>query len=164
MNATPRPTEPDTVGEAPFRPDVLAPEGQATSAGVDLATVAVGASAGGVEALQRLFAAMPADTGCAFVVLLHLAPDQPSHLVTVLERATTMPVCEAASGLALEPNHLYVLPPGAALGISGGRLELQALKPGSRPQVIDRFLERLNRGEKVEPAEISAGLGELAAT
>ena len=143
MTATPPPTAPDTVGEAPFLPDVLALEAETASVEVDLVTVAIGASAGGVEALQRLFAAMPADSGCAFVVLLHLAPDQPSQLVSVLSRSTTMTVSEAATGVALEQNHVYVLPPGAALGLRGGQLELQTLKPGSRPQVIDRFLTAL---------------------
>jgi two-component system, chemotaxis family, CheB/CheR fusion protein len=98
MDATDNDSEPAAERRGVFLPDVQEPERAGGTAEGGFATVAVGASAGGVEALQRLFASLPPDSGCAFVVLLHLAPDLPSQLVPVLARVTAMPVHTAESG------------------------------------------------------------------
>src|SRR3954447_8263380 len=74
-------------------------------------TIAVGASAGGVDALKRLFAAMPGDTGCAFLVMMHLAPDRESMLAPLLARVTSMPVEPIENGGEILPGHVYVAPP-----------------------------------------------------
>src|SRR4051812_6037516 len=85
-------------------------EASASSGQLPFFTIAIGASAGGVEALMRLFALMPLDTGCAFVVALHLPPDRESMLVPLLARATKLPVAVATQDAPLEPDHVYVAP------------------------------------------------------
>jgi two-component system CheB/CheR fusion protein len=87
--------------------------------------VGVGASAGGLDAFSRLLAALPVDLGMAYVLVQHLVAGHPSALVEILSRATKMTVLEVEDEPAVEPNHVYVIPPGRSLVISRGRLELQ---------------------------------------
>lgn len=104
-------------------------------------TVAIGASAGGVEAIERFFDRMPADTGLAFVVVQHLSPDFKSLMDEILRRHTAMPVNVAADGMLVVPNTVYVNPPGKQLGLNHGRLttvERDVGTAGVRP--IDAFL------------------------
>ena len=87
--------------------------------------VGIGASAGGLEALQGLFAAIPPDSGNAFVVITHLAPGRDSALTEILSRATPLPVSEASDGAAVRPDHVYVMPPGALMTIRDGSLRVR---------------------------------------
>jgi len=87
--------------------------------------VGIGASAGGIEALTRLFEAMPADSGMAFVIILHLDPTRESQLAHLLGQHTEMPVAEIADGMAIEPNHVYVIAPDSSLTVERGRLRLK---------------------------------------
>ena len=73
--------------------------------------VAIGASAGGIEAFQQLLGNLPGKTGMAFVLVQHLNPLQESRLSELLSRATAMPVLEATHDMPLEPNHVYIIPP-----------------------------------------------------
>lgn len=73
--------------------------------------VGIGASAGGLEALQGLFGAMPADSGMAFVVVTHLAPGRKSAMAEILARATRMPVSDAQDGTVVQPDDVYLIPP-----------------------------------------------------
>src|ERR1700741_4999646 len=91
----------------------------------DHATVGIGASAGGVEALQQFFKSVPVDNGIAFVVVTHLSPERKSMLSENLGRATSMPVVDAADGAIVEAEHVYVMPPSAILTIRDGRLQLR---------------------------------------
>ncbi|NBB72733.1 MAG: PAS domain S-box protein [Bacteroidetes bacterium] len=113
--------------------------------------VALGASAGGVQALEAFFDALPADTGMAFVVLMHLSPDHGSNLAEILQHHTPLTVKRIEDGMAPAPNTVYVLPPKAELGLSGGRLQLKAGPPPHEQRtVIDVFLRALvaDRGEE----------------
>jgi two-component system, chemotaxis family, CheB/CheR fusion protein len=104
-------------------------------------TVAVGASAGGLEALSRFFAATPADSGCAYVVMIHLAPDRESMLVPLLQRVTVTPVRAAVDGAALQPDHIYVGPPGCYFELHGGCIALHpVVERPPRPTSIDRLM------------------------
>ena len=84
--------------------------------------IGIGASAGGIQAFQSFFANMPADSGFAFVVMLHLPADRKSILPELLGRWTTMPVSEATDGCALQANCVYVPPPGIVVTFRDGRL------------------------------------------
>src|SRR5688572_14334025 len=86
--------------------------------------VGIGASAGGLEAFTQLLGLLPDDTGMAFVLIQHLDPTRASFLVEALGRATSMPVVQAEAGAPVEPNHVYVIPPNADVGIEGGKLTL----------------------------------------
>jgi two-component system, chemotaxis family, CheB/CheR fusion protein len=86
--------------------------------------VAIGASAGGIEALSDLMSHLPVDTGMAFVLVQHLDPKHHSILTELLARKTAMRVAEVSDGMQVEPNHVYVIPPNATMSISGHTLHL----------------------------------------
>jgi two-component system CheB/CheR fusion protein len=93
-------------------------------AGGGVCVVGIGASAGGLDACQRLLAAMSHPSGMAFILIQHLDPTHESLMVELLSKATTMPVCQATDGMVLENDHLYVIPPGAYLSFRAGALHL----------------------------------------
>jgi two-component system chemotaxis response regulator CheB len=80
--------------------------------------VAMVASAGGIQALQRVLSSLDAELEAAVIVLLHLQPARPSLLAQILARSTTMPVGEALDGETLRPGTVYVAPPDAHLEIT----------------------------------------------
>jgi two-component system CheB/CheR fusion protein len=110
----------------------------------DLHVVGIGASAGGLEALERLFKAMPTRSGLAFVVLQHLSPDFKSLMDELLARHTSLPIRRAEDGMIVEPNHVYLLPPKKGMIISGGRLLLTDKDPDQDLSLpIDHFFRSL---------------------
>ncbi len=86
--------------------------------------VGIGASAGGLEAVSQLLANLPDNTGMAFVVVQHLDPRHESRLPELLARTTRMQVREAANGLAVEADHVYVIPPNTKMALAGGILHV----------------------------------------
>ncbi|WP_439111603.1 chemotaxis protein CheB [Lentibacter sp.] len=100
--------------------------------------VGVGASAGGLDALKAFARATAPQTGAAYVVLQHLPPNQPSSLSELLQAETSLPVRAAADGDTLQPNHLYVVPPGTVATLEGDTLRLsQYSKPEERQHPLD---------------------------
>ena len=95
----------------------------------DVPVVAIGASAGGLESLERFFSNLPADTGMAFVVLQHLSPDFKSLMDELLARRTRMPVRHAADDTPLEPDPVYLLPPMKEMVVRDRRLFLSDKDP-----------------------------------
>ena len=89
--------------------------------------VGIGASAGGIEAFRGFFENMPADSGLSFVVVLHLPVDRKSILPEILSRWTSMRVAEATDGCPVEPNCVYVPPPGVVVTFQNLRLHLHPL-------------------------------------
>ena len=90
----------------------------------DFLVVGLGASAGGLDALYKLFDALLPDTGMAFILIQHLDPTHSSMMVGLLAGHTAMPVLEAADGMPIEPDRVYIIPPGAYLSIRNGALRL----------------------------------------
>ena len=86
--------------------------------------VGIGASAGGLEALEQFFTNMPEDNGMAFVVIQHLDPTHAGIMPELLQRITTMKVFQATDRLKVKPNHVYVIPPNKSLSILNGALYL----------------------------------------
>ncbi len=121
MNEAPAPV-PDLAANNARLHDALAPEDTGTAERLPFFSVAIGASAGGVEALVRLFKQLDAHTGCTYLVVMHLAPDRESQLAPLLGRVTAMPVLEAGEGMVLEPDHVYVIPPACYIEVRRGRL------------------------------------------
>ncbi len=106
--------------------------------------VAIGGSAGGLEAFRQLFAHLPADTGLAFIVIQHLDPERPSMLASVLASDIRMPVVEVAEGMRIEPNRVYVIPSDADLSIRSGVLGLvPRQQTGKLHLPIDSFFRAL---------------------
>src|SRR5262247_680707 len=86
--------------------------------------VGIGASAGGLEAFRQLLEHLPTDTGMAFVLVQHLDPAHESILTELLSKATPMPVSEVVEGMAVAPDHVYVIPRNANMAIAQGILRL----------------------------------------
>jgi two-component system CheB/CheR fusion protein len=106
--------------------------------------VGIGASAGGIEALEGLFRDMPDDVGMAFVVVAHLAPGRESALAEILGRSTSLPVQEAVDGEAVEAGHVYVIPPDTLVSMQQGRLQVRKANPAKRERnPVDVFLGSL---------------------
>ncbi|MBD2145500.1 chemotaxis protein CheB [Sphaerospermopsis sp. FACHB-1194] len=102
--------------------------------------VGIGASAGGLEAFTQLLSHLPTDTGMGFVLVQHLNPQQKSMLTEILSRTTQIPVTEVQEGMTVEPNHIYVIPPGATMTINQGVLKLQPReKTYQQPMTVDSF-------------------------
>lgn len=106
--------------------------------------VAIGGSAGGLEAFERFFAGIPPNTGMAFVVIQHLDPAHETLMPELLQRSIAMPVREIEDGMVVEPDSIYVIPSNADLSISDGRLHLSkpAQAHGHRLP-IDTFFQSL---------------------
>src|ERR1700712_4677761 len=104
----------------------LGNDGQAAveSSDASVLVVGIGASAGGIEALSGFFDAMPVDSGCAFVVVLHLDPNRESELAHILSVHTTMPVLQVEDGMRIAPDHVYVIAPDSNLRVRDGLLHL----------------------------------------
>jgi two-component system CheB/CheR fusion protein len=94
--------------------------------------VGVGASAGGIEAVRSFLSEIPADTGMAYVVVLHLAPGHKSLLSEILARSTPLPVVEAADGAPVKPDHVLVIPPNRDIAVSGGKVRLSPRPSSAR--------------------------------
>ena len=102
------------------------------------------ASAGGLDAFKKFFVAMPPDSGIAFVLIPHLAPNHASLMVELLSRQTSMPVIEAAEGVSVEADHVYIIPPNKNMTIAGGVLRLTGpVEQATWKTSIDVFLVSL---------------------
>ncbi|MEO8362464.1 MAG: chemotaxis protein CheB, partial [Vicinamibacteria bacterium] len=105
--------------------------------------VGVGASAGGLEAFTQLLKALPPDPGIALVLVQHLAPSHPSSLAEILSRACALPVTEVQGKTPVEPNHVYVIPPGRGMVIAKSALHLLPREEGTLHRPIDQFFRSL---------------------
>ncbi len=130
----PVPDQPDTAPSSPFM------------------YVGIGASAGGLEAIDAFFSGMAPDSGLAFVVVQHLSPDYKSLMVEILTKKTAMPVHRAEDGMEVLADNVYLIPPKTQLTIFKGRLFLheQEHVKGVLNLPIDVFLHSLaeDQGEK----------------
>jgi two-component system CheB/CheR fusion protein len=106
--------------------------------------VGIGASAGGLPALQTLFENMPAVSDMAFVVILHLSPRHPSSAAEILQRTTRMPVVQVTSKVQIERGHVYVIAPNVHLSMVDGLLLVDELeRPRGQHVAIDLFFRTL---------------------
>jgi two-component system, chemotaxis family, CheB/CheR fusion protein len=109
-----------------------------------LVTVGIGASAGGVQALQAFFDAIPQNTGAAFVVVVHLDPQSRSDLPAILAARTSMPVTQVGKPEQLRPNHVYVIPPDRRLRMSDHEISTAEFdEPRGQRAPIDLFFRSL---------------------
>jgi two-component system, chemotaxis family, CheB/CheR fusion protein len=135
--------EQDNAGTRVKNGDRKGPEGlPAEPDASPLAIVAIGASAGGLEAMEQFFTHMPGESGMAFVVVQHQDPEQASLLPEILRRYTDMPVVEIGDGGAKAmPNTVYARPSNSDIVIMQGNLML--IKPAHGAGAIDIFFRRL---------------------
>lgn len=147
-------------------PESIAPgviDEQSVATDAPFPIVGIAASAGGLEAFMELLSHLPVDTGMAFVLIQHLAPDHKSMLSEILARHTQMPVSEVQDGMAVEPNQVYIIPPNTKMVLSKGVLQLSPREkiygtymPG------DAFFTSLaiDRGHKAIGVVLSGGDGD----
>ena len=123
--------------------------------------VGIGASAGGVEALQELFRNMPLDTGASFIVVQHLSPDSVSMMDKILQKSVKMPVRLAEENMELRPNEVYLNIPGMMLEVESGRLHLSPVQDRvQRYAPINQMLNSLASDKNIHTiAVILSGSG-----
>ncbi|WP_192845075.1 chemotaxis protein CheB [Aureimonas sp. AU20] len=121
---------------------------------------AVGASAGGIVALQHLFRDLPDNLGLAYVVVIHLSPDHPSALPEILATCTNMPVQQVVDTLRIEPDHVYIIAPDRELVIDGDDVAARPfVEPRGQRAPIDLLLRSVARGRGDGIAVILSGGG-----
>jgi two-component system chemotaxis response regulator CheB len=120
--------------------------GAATAiAAVDFPIVCVGGSAGGLDAYIRLLQCLPTDLGMALVIVNHVRVG-PTYLPEILTHHTRMPVILVTDGMTIEPDHVYVIPPGRNLLVHDQAFLLEPMsKTSGWPNVITLFLRSLTR-------------------
>ncbi len=124
--------------------DGVPPSGHYTAETSRLKIVGIGTSAGGLEAATALLEALPCNSGMAFILIQHLETSQKSLMVELLARHTAMTIRQAVDGMNIEPEHLYIIPPGAYLSVGRGRLQVSSppLRHGARAP-FDFLLESM---------------------
>ena len=121
---------------------------------------AIGASAGGVNALKEFFRHIPDDLGLAFVVIIHLRPDHPSSLSEILAGHTRMPVEQVSDAPALEPNRVYVIAPDSELVIDESNITSRPFSdPRGKRAPIDMFFRSVAHARGDGLAVILSGAG-----
>lgn len=105
--------------------------------------IGIGASAGGLEALQKLLTALPSNTGYPYIIIQHLSPDYKSLLGEILSKYTDMPVVQVEDGMLIKPDFVYVIQPGKNMRISNGKLYLSSQKEKELNLPIDMFFRSL---------------------
>ena len=122
--------------------------------------VTIGASAGGVTALQRFFEALPEEPGAAFVVVVHLDPDHRSELPQILAGRTRMPVMQVNKAEKLEANHVYVIPPDRRVQLIDHEISpTEFEEPRGKRAPIDGFLRSATEHATAGFAIILSGAG-----
>src|SRR4030088_1738863 len=139
----------------------LGPVDLADRAFLPFPVVGIGASAGGVEALEAFFDGARADSGMAFIVVQHLSPEHQSLMAEILSRHTSMPLIQIRDGMAIAANHVYVIAPGFTLTIRQGRLHLgEPVEKRGHRRPVDDFLRSLAEEQKERAiAVILSGTG-----
>jgi two-component system, chemotaxis family, CheB/CheR fusion protein len=108
-----------------------------------LTVVGIGASAGGLKALQQFVEAIPADSGMAFVVVVHLDPARESRMGELLQDRAAIPVRQVTGPTGVEANHIYIIPPDQDLAMEGTTLGLRERGERSEHAPVDLFLRTL---------------------
>lgn len=112
--------------------------------GEEFLVVGIGASAGGVEALEQLFSHIDEKPGYAIIVVQHLSPNFKSLMPQIISRRTKMPVTSAEHGMQIVPNHVYILPAGQELLVHNGRITLKERPIGTQVSLaINHFFRSL---------------------
>ena len=125
-------------------PSAKEPEAQPSEEANRPTVIGIGASAGGLKALKAFFAHVPEENGLAFVVVVHLSPEHESHLADLLQPHVKMPVMQVTDEPALEPNRVYVIPPGQNLDTIDTHLRLTKLEERRIERApIDHFFRAL---------------------
>ena len=134
--------------------------GEVPSAKPKPVVVGIGASAGGVQALGTLFAALPDKTGATYVVVVHLDPESRSEMSSILAARTSMPVAQVGDPVPLRPDHVYVIPPDRRLHITNDEIATAEFdEPRGKRAPIDLFFRSMAEQHGDGCAVILTGAG-----
>jgi len=126
----------------------------------EITVVGIGASAGGLRALQAFFEALPSDTGLAYVVITHLHPEYESHLPELLQTRTHMPVQQVNGLMTVEKDHVYVIPPNRRLVMEDSKIDTSEFsEPRGQRAPVDFFFRSLAQGHPNSVGIILSGGG-----
>ena len=126
----------------------------------EITVVGIGASAGGLKALQAFFEALPGDTGLAYVVITHLHPEHESHMAELLQRHTDMHVRQVNGLVHVEKDHVYVIPPNRRLVMEDSQIDTAEFEePRGQRAPIDYFFRSLASGHPNSVGIILSGGG-----
>ena len=130
-------------------------------AATDFVIVGIGASAGGIQAIRRFFENVPADSGMAFVVVLHLSPDHDSKLAEVVQLSSSIAVTQVEGRVAVAPDHVYVISPNRSLTLADGHLSLAEIEGfAERRAPVDIFFRTLAESQHAHAvAVVLSGTG-----
>ncbi len=149
------PTLTPPVGSKAVSPQSMAPATDITAPSSDdtaFPIVGVGSSAGGLSALTSFLSKLPTNTGMAFVFIQHLNPTHDSQLSVILSRYTRLPIIAADDGIAILPDHIYIITPNTSLTVEHGILRTTPREESPRPHLsINFFFQSLAR---VRPGRI----------
>jgi two-component system CheB/CheR fusion protein len=143
---SPERKRPITPIEAPIETEPAEGADSSVCSEAGFPVVGLGASAGGLAAIEAFFAAMPTDKkiGMAFVVVQHLDPDHKSILMDLVKRYTKMQVCKVEDGMKVQPNCAYIIPPNRDMAFLKGKLHLlEPSAPRGLRLPIDYFFRSL---------------------
>lgn len=127
--------------------------------------VGLGGSAGSLDAMQKFFASVEVPSGYAYVVVVHLSPEHDSALAPILQRSTTMPVEQVNAAVRIQPDHVYVIPPGKHFSMSDGKLHaVDMQRTRGRHVIVDLFFRALaeTHGVRAVAIILSGGDGDGA--
>lgn len=131
------------------------PELDSSEAQARFPIVAIGGSAGAITAFRDFFSAVPADSGMAYVVILHLSPDHDSKLAEVLQLAASIPVLQVKEKVELLPDHVYVIPPNKSMKTIDGSLVLSdQVGFEDRRAPIDIFFKTLAESHRARAVSV----------
>jgi two-component system CheB/CheR fusion protein len=140
---------PASAGDGTIGASIEPDEDEQTEHLLPFPVVAIGASAGGLEAYIELFKNLSHDTGMSYILVPHLSPEHRSHLPNILSHHATIPVSEIEHGGHPEPDHVHVLPPNMHLSMHQGIFQLETRHPGERMVMpIDRFFRSVASDQK----------------
>src|SRR5215207_4916344 len=126
----------------------------------EITVVGIGASAGGLKALEAFFEALPGGTGLAYVVITHLHPEHESHMAELLQRHTQMPVRQVDGLIHVEKDHVYVIPPNRRLVMEDSQIDIAGFdEPRGQRAPIDYFFRSLASGHPNSVGIILSGGG-----
>src|SRR6516162_8753919 len=144
-----------------IRPEAGDVEASAERSGPAIPVVGIGASAGGIDALQALIPAIPSTCDIAFVVVQHLDPEHGSVLSTLLSRVSRIPVTEVRGETEIEANHIYVILPNTTLTIADNKLQIAkpVAQRGLRTPIDSFFLSLAEAKGESAACVILSGTG-----
>ncbi|MBU2630552.1 MAG: hypothetical protein KKE61_18220 [Proteobacteria bacterium] len=143
----------ETTKRSRVKPSVKADQNKETPPN-QFPVIGIGASAGGLEALQPFFSTVSEKSGMAYIVVVHMMAKQPSLMPELLQKIASIPVLQATDGQIVKPDHVYIIPPNKELNIFKGQIVLLPMANKQPFLPINSFFSSLAIDQKENAAGI----------